>query len=120
MVETFGAVIAFAVYMVSKNTYNISKNDFFRCFGKGYFYVGLFDLFHAFAYPSFKLFPKASLNLIYQFWIASRYIEFLVITGAIIILYKNYKVNMCRYFFLLFRLFYLLLYILQTFFQSAI
>jgi PAS domain S-box-containing protein len=77
--------------MVSMNTYKFSKNDFFVFLGTGYVYVGILDIFHAFAYGSMNIIPGASFNMVSKFWLMARFFEAATLLLSNLFLYK--KVN---------------------------
>jgi hypothetical protein len=93
-VEIFSALISFAILMISINTYNISKNDFFMFLGIGYTFVGMLDLLHAFSYSTMDIMPNASVNMVAQFWESARLYELVtVLISSIIVRKKIVKPN---------------------------
>jgi PAS domain-containing protein len=93
-VEIFSALISFAILMISINTYNISKNDFFMFLGIGYTFVGMLDLLHAFSYSTMDIMPNASVNMVAQFWESARLYELVtVLISSLIVRKKIVKPN---------------------------
>lgn len=114
-IELFSGVISFAIFMVSMNTYKLSKNDFLVFLGSGYVYVGMLDIFHAFSYGSMNIIPGASTDMVSKFWLTARFFEASTLLLSNFFLYKkvsHQKLSLVQiiYFFVFFLLMHDILY----------
>lgn len=82
MAELFAIVIAILMAVVAWQMYPFSRNNFLMFLGAGYFWVGILDLVHAMSYKGMAIMPNNSETMSTQFWIATRYLESLVLLAA--------------------------------------
>lgn len=87
-IEVFNVIISFGIFTISLNTYKISKNNCLIFLGIGFFFVGIADLLHSFAYPGVSiLFEHGSQNISTQLWISARYLEaFTCLVSSILVI----------------------------------
>ena len=91
LLELFSIIIAFTVFFISVNTYDISKNSYFMFIGIAYGFVAVFDLLHTFTYKGMNIFTETGANLPTQLWIIARYLESISLLVSNIFLYKKYN-----------------------------
>jgi len=83
LVELFSIVVAIIMFVVAWHTYSFSRNHFLMFLGCGYLWIALLDLFHTLIYKGMRVFPvMTGGNPGTQFWIASRYLEALILITA--------------------------------------
>lgn len=83
LVELFSIIVAITTFVVAWHTYSFSRNHFLMFLGCGYLWIALLDLFHTLIYKGMSVFPAMTgANLGTQFWIASRYLEALLLITA--------------------------------------
>ena len=83
LVELFSIVVAVIMFVVAWHTYSFSRNNFLMFLGCGYLWIALLDLFHTLIYKGMRVFPAMTgANPGTQFWIASRYLEALILITA--------------------------------------
>ena len=75
LAELFSIVIGILMAVVVWSTYVFSRNHFLMFLGCGYFWVAGLDLIHAFAYKGMHLLENGGGNMAVQYWLASRYLE---------------------------------------------
>ena len=75
LAEFFAIAIAILVSIVAWNMFPFTRNHYLLFLGCAYFWIGVLDLLHTFAYKGMHIFPTDSSNTAVQFWIATRYIE---------------------------------------------
>lgn len=97
--EIFSCIIAGGIFMISLNTYSISKNDYFMFLGIGYLFILVLDLFHTYSYGDIIIFPNEVFDFDTKFWIAARFMELVTILASFVYLIKpNSKPNYCLVF----------------------
>jgi PAS domain-containing protein len=74
LVETFSAIVAFAVFMLFWNAQRFLKNGFFLFIGIACLFAGIFDLAHALTHHGMSILPAASENISIQLKTAGRWI----------------------------------------------
>lgn len=89
LAELFAIFIAILMGLVAWKTYPFSQNNFLMYLGCGYVWVGVIDLFHAFTFKGLGFFPAESMNPAVQFWVASRYMEAVILITAPYFLTRN-------------------------------
>jgi len=82
LAELFTIGISFVLFALAWSTSKFSKNNFLLCLACGYFWIGLIDLMHTFAYKGIDIFVEGSGNLSVQFWLSARYLEALLLLIA--------------------------------------
>jgi PAS domain S-box-containing protein len=75
LAETFAVLIAWGMFIVAWNTRRFMVHGFFLFLGVAFLGVGGLDLVHLLAYKGMGVFPKATVDLATQLWIAARYLE---------------------------------------------
>lgn len=70
------------MFIIALYTYPYAKNKFLMYLALGYFWVASLDLFHALIYKGIAIFPFADANYSTQFWLASRFLEALILLTA--------------------------------------
>ncbi len=80
--EVFAAFAAALMCVVAWQTYPFSKNSFLMYLGCGYFWIGVLDGVHMLVYKGMAIFPVTEANPATQFWVATRYLEALLLLTA--------------------------------------
>ena len=87
--EAFSCIIAGGIFVITLNTYNISKNNFFLFLGIGYVFILLLDLFHTFSYGELVILPNEVYDMDTKFWLVARGIELITILFSSVFLFKK-------------------------------
>ncbi len=74
LVEIFGIVIAFAIFVIAWNSRYIIDNHYLQFVGISFLFVAGFSLLHTLAYKGMGVFPEVGANLATQLWIVTRYL----------------------------------------------
>lgn len=82
-IELFTITIGFSLAIMAINNYKRSIYPNIIFIGIAYFFVGVLDIFHIFAYPDMPLFDNSGIKLASQFWIAARFMESICIFIAV-------------------------------------
>jgi PAS domain S-box-containing protein len=93
LVELFGIVVAFVIFVIFWNSRRFLDNGYFLFVGIAYLFVGITDLLHTLAYKGMGVFPDYDANLPTQLWIAARYIESLSLLSATFFLRRKMKLG---------------------------
>lgn len=80
--ELFAICVAVIAFVVVWYTHGFSRNYYLLFVGIGYFWIGVLDAMHTFAYKGMFLLPDTGGNLSTQYWISTRYLESLIILAA--------------------------------------
>jgi len=72
LAEMASIAVAWAIFLLIRQTTRYSKNYALTALGTAYFFVGLLDLIHTLAYSGMGVFPDSGGNLATQLWIAAR------------------------------------------------
>ena len=80
--EMFSVVVAILLFVVAWQTYPFSKNSLLMYLGCGYFWIGILDGVHTFVFKGVSIFPISIANPATQFWIATRFLEALLLLSA--------------------------------------
>ncbi|MDH5403143.1 MAG: hypothetical protein OEY49_11675, partial [Candidatus Heimdallarchaeota archaeon] len=74
--EIYSIIIAFSIFLISRHIeIHDVKDKLLVLLGKSFFYVGILDLFHTFAYQGINISGYSNPNLSTQIWIATRYFQ---------------------------------------------
>lgn len=71
--ELFCMVVGLTIFIISFNTYSLSKNNYMMFLGIAYFFISIFDFIHTLSYSGMGIFPNYTSNLPTQLWIITRY-----------------------------------------------
>ena len=82
LAELFPIFVAAIMYVVVWNTFRFTGNHFLMYLGTGYFWVAVLDLFHTILYPGMSIYEGASFDAATQLWVATRFLEALVLLTA--------------------------------------
>ncbi|WP_303901032.1 MASE3 domain-containing protein [Thiohalomonas denitrificans] len=82
LVELFAVIVAILLAVVGWQTYPFSRNGFLVFLAAGYFWVGVMDLLHTLSYQGIGIIEPDAANTSTQFWVATRYLEALVLLVA--------------------------------------
>jgi diguanylate cyclase (GGDEF)-like protein/PAS domain S-box-containing protein len=85
LVEGFAVIIAMMAFVVTFNTYSLSKCKTLMYIGNGYFWVAALDFCHLFSFSSLNAIPAADSGTTIQFWIAARTLESLVLLSCLFV-----------------------------------
>lgn len=75
LIELFAVCIAIMSFVVSWNTFSITRNHFLLFLGCGYFWVGILDLLHALTFKNILMFDGIKPGTTIELWIAARFLE---------------------------------------------
>ncbi|MDD5312615.1 MAG: MASE3 domain-containing protein [Dehalococcoidia bacterium] len=75
LVEIFGVVICFIVFIIAWSSRYLSDNNYFTFLGISLFFTGLLLLLHTLACTGLQVFPGYDANLAAQLWIAAKYVQ---------------------------------------------
>ncbi|CAK8712761.1 histidine kinase [Candidatus Electrothrix laxa] len=90
LAEFFSVVVAIIMFVVTWYTYTFSKNNFLMYLGCGYIWIALLNLFHILIYKGMAVFSiSVSGNPATQFWLASRFLEALLLLTAPVFLARS-------------------------------
>lgn len=81
LAEMVTVLVSLLVFTVALGTYRFTGNNYLLVVGCGYFWVALFDLFHALAYKGMNFGSISNANLATQLWVSARLFE----TGALLV-----------------------------------
>ncbi|RJR31297.1 PAS domain S-box protein [Candidatus Parcubacteria bacterium] len=87
----FSVIIAITVFILSQNSRQFIKNDFFHFLGVVYLFVGFFDFMHAISFEQLGIFKTNGVYL--QLWHVARLAEALSLLVAPVFLYKNIRIK---------------------------
>ncbi len=76
--EIFSIVIAFSLYVISWNSRQYIKKQFFLILGIAYLFIAFIDLLHTLSYTGMGIFPQQHFYA-NQLWIAGRFMESLTL-----------------------------------------
>ncbi|MCI5146508.1 MAG: PAS domain S-box protein, partial [Candidatus Electrothrix sp. AR3] len=94
LIELFAITVAVIMFVVAWHTYRFSRNHFLMYLGCGYLWVALLDLFHTLIYKGMTVFPLvSSSNSSTQVWVATRYLEALLLLTSPIFLRRALNRN---------------------------
>ena len=82
LAEAFAIVTAVLMFVVAWQTYPFSRNNFLMYLACGYIWIGMLDLAHTLTYKGMNILPADGANTATQFWIATRYLEALLLVSA--------------------------------------
>ncbi|RPI38280.1 MAG: PAS domain S-box protein, partial [Nitrospiraceae bacterium] len=74
LVDLFGVVIIFSVFVLAWNSRKMLDNDYLLFIGIGFLFIAILYLFHILAYKGMGVFQGYGANLPTQLWIAARYL----------------------------------------------
>ena len=89
--ELFSIVVAFGVFIVSWSARRSMNNGYLLFIGIGFLYIAGLDTLHTLAFKGMGVFGENDANLPTQLWIASRYLQSLILLAAPLFLRR--KVN---------------------------
>ncbi len=82
LAESFSILVAFAMFVLVWNTWELTDNAYLQFLGLAFFFIGGLDLVHTLAYKGMNIFPSYDANLPTQLWIATRYLQSLTLLIA--------------------------------------
>ncbi|MFB3896041.1 MAG: MASE3 domain-containing protein [bacterium] len=75
IVELICIIFASCIFTFAWNTRQNMENNYLFNIGIAYFFVALFEALYTLNYKGMNLFPRLSVNIPVQLWIAARYLE---------------------------------------------
>jgi len=75
VVELFGIVVCFGIFVVAWNTRRWVSNHFLLFLGIAYLFVAAVGIFHTLSFRGMGVFPAYSTNEAAQFWMLARFVE---------------------------------------------
>ncbi|MCX6004403.1 MAG: diguanylate cyclase [Chloroflexi bacterium] len=94
LIETFGVIICFIVFIIAWNSRYFSDNNYFIFLGISFFFTGLLLLLHTLASTSMQIFPGYDSNLAAQLWIAAKYMQSLSFLIAPVFVGQRLRFNL--------------------------
>lgn len=82
LAELFAVIVAALIFVVAWQMYPFTRNNFLMYLGCGYLWIGVLDIFHTLAYKGMGVYGVTDGNMAIQFWIATRYIEAVLLLTA--------------------------------------
>lgn len=83
LAELFAIIIGVLLFVMAWQTYPFSKNHFLMFLACGYLWLGALDMLHTLVYQGMNILPiEDDPNLAPQVWIATRYMEALILLSA--------------------------------------
>jgi len=82
LAEFFTIMVGVLMFVVAFYTHALSKESFLMYLGIGYFWIAALDMFHTILYKGMNIISSGISDHFVQFWIASRYIESLLLLSA--------------------------------------
>lgn len=118
LVELFGVIVSFAIFIVAWNARNFFDNHFLLFLGIAYVFIAIIDIAHTLTYQGMGLFSSIdpTANLATQLWIAARYIQAVSLLIAPIYLTRKIKIRqVCEFFLLIVIVVFVLIFYLKIF-----
>lgn len=85
VVEIFGVIVAFGIFIIAWNSRKFLENDFLLFLGISFLFVGGLDLLHTFAYKGMTVFQGANTNLAAQLWVSARFFQSVSLPAALLV-----------------------------------
>jgi diguanylate cyclase (GGDEF)-like protein/PAS domain S-box-containing protein len=82
LAELFAIGVAVLLSVVAWNTHDLSRNHYLAFLGSGYLVIAALDLMHTLVYKGMSVIPVLGANPATQYWIATRYMEALLLLLA--------------------------------------
>lgn len=82
LIEIFGIIIAWGVFVVAWNSRHMVQNSFLLLLGIAFLFVGWLGLLHTLAYKGIGVFQGYDADLPTQLWIFTRYLESVSLLAA--------------------------------------
>jgi hypothetical protein len=82
LAESFSIIVAFAMFVLVWNTWELTDNAYLQFLGLAFFFIGGLDMVHTLAYKGMDIFTAHDANLPTQLWIATRYLQSLTLLIA--------------------------------------
>lgn len=94
LIELFGVVVAFSVFIIAWNGRKYLDNDYLLIIGIGFLFISLLNAFHTLSYRGMGIFHDFEpTNLAAQFWIAARYLQGLTLLVATRYILRRLKIG---------------------------
>ncbi len=82
LAETFSIAVAFGMFLVAWNTWDLTSNGYLQFLGVAFLFIGGLDLVHTLAYKGMGIFPGYDVNLSTQLWVVARGLQSLALLVA--------------------------------------
>jgi len=82
LAEFFAIIVGVLMFVVAVYTHSLSRESFLMYLGIGYFWVAILDIIHTILYKGMFIVTSDVADHFIQFWVASRYIEALLLLSA--------------------------------------
>jgi two-component sensor histidine kinase len=97
LAEMFSIVVAFAIFIISFNSWDFNTNKYLKFIGIAYLFIGMLDLLHTLAYKNMGVFPNFDADLPTQLWIVARYMESISLALGLVIMNRIIKPRTITY-----------------------
>jgi len=94
LVELVGILVAVIASVVIWQTFSYSRNYYLMYLGCGYLWVAALFVAHTLVYKGMSIYPDLGANPPAQFWIASRYLQTLILVTAPFFLDRPFSRNL--------------------------
>ena len=92
LAELFSVGVAIMMFVVVWHTYQFSKNHFLMFLGLGYLWIGVLDVIHTLLYSGMPTAMDHG-NMATQFWVATRYLESLLLFASPLFIHRELDRN---------------------------
>lgn len=82
LAEAFAIVIGVMMFAITWHTHKFAPNNFLIVLANGFFWLSFLDFLHSVSYKGIDVLPDNNANTPTQFWIATRFLEALLLLAA--------------------------------------
>ena len=79
VIEFVSMYLSISLFIIGTQSYKYSKNDVLYVLSLAFFFIFVFDGWHALAYPGMNLIPGSTANVTAQLWIAGRLLQIMTL-----------------------------------------
>ncbi len=79
LAELFSIAVGVALYIIARNSYSFTRNNFLLFLAQGFFWVVCIDTIHTLSYKGMGLIPGDDPNPATQLWLCARFLEAVVL-----------------------------------------
>ncbi len=82
LAELFSIAVGVSLYLIARNSYHFTRNNFLLFLAQGFFWVAIIDTVHTLSYKGMGLIPGNDPNPATQLWLCARALEAVVLLLA--------------------------------------